>query len=96
MKECFSFVIPESEFWDYTYRKIEEEIRSRANNDICEYIENRIKENLDKRPRYSKRIPEKIYMKFHTIERKEWEIKFSREWKWYKITQDCEFSLKFK
>jgi uncharacterized Fe-S cluster-containing MiaB family protein len=52
---------------------------------------------LDDRPRYSKRIPTKLYMKFHTLEIKRWEAKsYRKPWMWYIIEQENEVRFKFK
>lgn len=67
---------------------LEEIIRERLNEKQHRITENTIKDLLDKRPRYSKWIPVKLYMKFHTIWIQRGEIKSYREiWKWFTLVQ---------
>lgn len=48
--------------------ELENRIRERYENDFAQATESMIEQLLRNRPRYSKRIPKKIYMKFHTLE----------------------------
>lgn len=74
-----------------------EEINSRMNNQCHKDLEERLKRILDSRPRYSKRIPTKLYMKFHTLDIIRWEVKTYKEpWIWYKIEQENKVRLKFR
>lgn len=67
---------------------LEEIIRERLNEKQHRLTENTIKDLLDKRPRYSKWIPVRLYMKFHTIWIQRGEIKSYREiWKWFTLVQ---------
>lgn len=63
-------------------------IKEEFNEQQARLTENIIKDLLDKRPRYSKWIPVKLYMKFHTIWIQRGEIKSYREiWKWFTLVQ---------
>lgn len=76
---------------------LEEELNSRMNNQYYKDLEERLKRILDNRPRYSKRIPTKLYMKFHTLEIIRWEVKsYKKPWIWYKIEQENKVRLKFR
>lgn len=60
-------------------------------------LEERLKRILDNRPRYSRRIPTKLYMKFHTLEVIRGEVKsYKKPWEWYTIEQENEVKLKFR
>lgn len=75
---------------------IAKEINRRMNHQRHKDTAERLKRMLDNRPRYSKRIPIKLYMKFHTIEVIRWEIKTYKKWMWYTLEQDNEVRLKFR
>ena len=76
---------------------LEKELNRRMNYQCNKDLEEWLKRILDSRPRYSKRIPIKLYMKFHTLEIIRWEVKSYREpWIWYKIEQENEVRLKFR
>jgi len=76
---------------------LEKEINRRMNCQCNKDLDEWLKRMLDNRPRYSKRIPIKLYMKFHTIEIKRWEVKTYRIiWKWYTLTQENEVRFKFR
>ena len=47
---------------------LEKEINRRMNYQCNMDLEEQLKRMLDNRPRYSKRIPTKLYMKFHTLD----------------------------
>ena len=73
------------------------EINRRINNQCHKDLEERLKRILDNRPRYSKRIPTKVYMKFHTLDIIRWEVKtYKQPWIWYKIEQEDKVRLKFR
>lgn len=76
---------------------LEKEINRRMNNQCNIDLEEQLKRMLDNRPRYSKRIPIKLYMKFHTLEIIRWNIKtYQVIWKWYTLEQENEVRLKFR
>ena len=74
-------------------REIEERMGYQMNKDLEEYL----KRMLNDRPRYSKRIPTKLYMKFHKLEVIRWDIKtYKKPWMWYILEQENEVRLKFR
>lgn len=76
---------------------LEKEINRRMNNQCNIDLEEELKRILDDRPRYSKRIPTKLYMKFHTIEIIRWELKtYQKPWIWYILEQENEVRFKFR
>lgn len=76
---------------------LEEKINRRMNEQCHKDLEERLKRILDNRPRYSKRIHTKLYMKFHTLDIIRWEVKSYKEpWIWYKIEQENKIRLKFR
>ena len=76
---------------------LEKEINRRMNNQCNIDLEEQLKRMLNDRPRYSKRIPTKLYMKFHTLEIIRWEVKtYRKPWKWYILEQENEVRFKFK
>lgn len=76
---------------------LEEEINRRMNEQCHKDLEERLKRMLDNRPRYSKRIPTKLYMKIHTLDIIRWEVKSYKDpWIWYKIEQENKVRLKFR
>lgn len=76
---------------------LEKEINRRMNNQCNIDLEEWLKWMLDNRPRYSKRIPIKLYMKFHTLEIIRWEAKsYRKPWMWYIIEQENKVRLKFR
>lgn len=76
---------------------LEKEIRNRMAYQAGNDVGNRLKSILDNRPRYSKRIPIKLYMKFHTLEVIRWEAKtYKKPWMWYTLEQENEVRLKFR
>lgn len=77
--------------------ELENRIRERYENDFAQATESMIEQLLRNRPRYSKRIPKKIYMKFHTLEIVRWEIECLKiPWEWVRLTQENWVRLKFK
>ena len=48
--------------------RFENHLKYKINRQVNEDINKVLQEILDNRPRYSKRIPEKLYMKFHTLD----------------------------
>ena len=71
-------------------------VKERINNNIHEWIEKEIQKILDNRPRYSKRIPEKIYLKYHTVEIIHHPMTCRRvPLEWYHFIQESEIWLKF-
>lgn len=74
-----------------------EELNRRMNNQCNIDLEERLKRMLDNRPRYSKRIPTKLYMKFHTLDIIRGEVKsYNEPWIWYKIEQENKVRFKFR
>ena len=74
-----------------------EELNERINEQYHKELEERLEKMLDNRPRYSKRIPTKLYMKFHTIDIIRGEVKSYKEpWIWYKIEQENKVRFKFR
>ena len=60
-------------------------------------VENVIKEHLNKRPRYHKRIPEKIYIKWCNMIVRIQPLKIELKWDDYEISQKQYISIwKFK
>lgn len=75
---------------------LEKELNRRMNYQCNKNLEDWLKEMLDDRPRYSRRIPIKLYMKFHKLEIIRWEVKSYRiPWKWYTLEQENKVRLKF-
>lgn len=76
---------------------LEEELNRRMNYQCNKDLEEWLKKMLDDRPRYSKRIPTKLYMKFHTLDIIRWEVKSYKEpWIWYTIKRENKVRLKFR
>ena len=89
--------ITSREVLDLDTYSLEKEIEERMNNQCNINLEEQLKRILDDRPRYSKRIPTKLYMKFHTIEIIRWEVEtFQMPWKWYMLKQENEVRFKFR
>lgn len=76
---------------------LEKELNRRMNNKCNKDLDEWLKRMLDDRPRYSKRIPTNLYMKYHKLEIIRWEVKSYREpWMWYILEQENEVRLKFR
>lgn len=87
--------ITQRELTSLSVLDLEREINERMNRCWNELMENKIKELLNKRPRYSKWIPKKAYLKFHTIEVIRWDCETQHiVWKWVVITQQNTVCLK--
>jgi hypothetical protein len=76
---------------------LEKKINERMNEQCHKYLEERLKRILDNRPRYSKRIPTKLYMKFHTLDIIRWEVKsYKKPLEWYTLEQENKVIFKFR
>jgi len=76
---------------------LEKKINERMNEQCHKDLEERLKRILDNRPRYSKRIPTKLYMKFHTLDIIRWEVKsYKKPLEWYTLEQENKVIFKFR
>ena len=75
---------------------IERKIRSNYNYYNCSIMEWKINEFLDNRPRYTKRIPKKTFLKFYEIEVHQGEPTIRKENSNRVITADGSVNFRFR